>query len=205
VSKNIGIKSNKKKSNMPIAITIIVLGVVIIASIIFYVIYLDANTVRLFQHEHRHVGASLYESTVGRNIEQDFPHSPLELMRLYNDISFFLYGGIIVDDDLFMDVINLQRRLLSPELQESITAQQQFNHIKNAVNTLNEQGVFVRRSEVEHIQYDFYDQSTAIANIRQFLAFYGNVFWRYQLEVNESNQWMIVSWERVDESFLNPM
>ena len=195
-------KAVKKKSNTMLAILIILIGLLIFAGIFVYLSFVEANTVHLFTRENRHIGAQLYEATLGLDMEENYPESPLTLMRLYNDINFFLYRNIIVNDELFMRVVDLQRELLHPQLIESLTREQQAAHIRNAVETLGEQGVLVGRSEIDHVQYDFYNQRTARVNIRQPLIFYGAVYWVYMLEIDENGQWKIVGWVETDESFI---
>ena len=192
----------KKRKNVGLFILILLLGIGAIAGILAYGAYVTANTPQPFVWERRHNAERMYQETVGLNLEEDYPQNPARLMELYSTSVFFLYGNFILCEDIFMEVIEFQRALFSQELLATTTAQQQFNNLmRNLDNIQEESELILRRSVIENIRHDFYDQRTALAYVIHPFMFHVDLFRVYHLVMDDDDRWKINSWRLADSEF----
>ncbi|MCL2415970.1 MAG: hypothetical protein FWD01_04055 [Defluviitaleaceae bacterium] len=191
----------KKKRNIMPGIIVLLLGLIVITGILFYGYYVTSTTHTPFYSNRTNQGQQLYNETLGRDMVVNYPQSPEELMNLYNAATFFLYGNIIADEQMIADVIDFQRLMLSHEIVTTNSPTEQLRNIREAVDFLNDAGITVRRPEVMAVRFDLHSNRIAIANIRQIMVFNDNLYWVYFLELDDNDQWKIVSWSQTDDTF----
>jgi len=194
----------KKRNHVGLFIAIAILGVCGIATIFAIGAHVSANTPQPYVWERRHNAARLYAETVELDIHnpENYPQNPQQLMELYNAAFFFLHGDFILDDDIFMEVIEFQRALFTDEILETTTARQQFDNLMNNLEILRaDNDVLLRRSFVENIRHDFRDQRTALAYVVHPFMLQADLYRVYHLRMDDNNMWRINSWSRADSEF----
>ena len=191
----------KKKTNVAVLLFVLIIGIGGIVSIVAYSMHVNANIPQLYVRERRGTGERLYRNTVGINIRENYPRNPAQLMDLYLLSVSFLYGNIILDEGIFMEVIEFQREMFSDELLASSTAQSQFDNLMASLEVLDYLGLSLRTSTVENIRHDFYDQRTALAYVIHPFFLQDNIYRVYHLAMDENNKWRINSWSQADSDF----
>ena len=192
----------RKRKNLGLFIAIAVIGALGIGAIFAYGAYVTANTHQPFVWERRHNALRMYREMTEMDIAQNHPQSPARLMEIYNDTFFFLHGDFILDEDVFMEVIEFQRVLFSEELLANTTARQQFDNLMRNLDTIRADGsIIFRRSQVENIRHDFHDQRTALAYVVHPFIAHENLYRVYHLVMDNEDRWVINSWSLADNEF----
>ena len=189
----------RKKVNIWVSILVILLGFGIIGGFIFYAFQRNADVVQNFVRQHRSSGQLLYDEVFSFDLAEDYPQTPEEIMQLYSAITLLLYGGMIINDDLYVDILQQLRGILSNDLIEHIPLEIQLAHLQESLSVLGEVGALPRRPQVLHIRRETEDR--ALAHVRQFIMYYEHVYWIYLLERDENEHWKIMSWVRTDSTF----
>ena len=194
-------QAKRKKKNGILFFVILLLGVGVIGAALAYAAHVSANTPQYFVHERRHTAERLYRQTVGLNISENYPQNPRDLMDLYATSFFLLHGNFILDEGIFMNVIEFQREMFSQELRDLNPPQLQLaNHLAN-LETFREADATLRPSTVENIRYDHAGQRTALAHVVHPFMTHENLYRVYHLMMDENDMWRINSWVESNEEF----
>ena len=197
-------RANKKRKNSLLFFIILLVGIGAIGSILAYGAHVSANTPQLFVHERRHTADRLHRETVGMDITENYPQTPWQLMDLYNTAFFLLHGNFVLDEGVFMDVIEFQREMFTQELRDRNPPHSQLaNHLIN-LETFREAEAVLRPSIVENIRHDHVGQRTALAYVVHPFVMHENLYRMYHLEMDDDDMWRINSWVETDEEF-NPI
>jgi len=191
----------RKKTNVAVLLLVLIIGLGGIGSIIAYSLHVNANIPQLYVRERRGTGERMYRNTVGINIRENYPRNPAQLMDLYLSSVLFLYGNIILDEGIFMEVIEFQREMFSGELLAASTPQSQFENLMTSLEVFDYLGLSLRTSTVENIRHDFYDQRTALAYVIHPFFLQDNIYRVYHLVQDEFDMWRINSWSQADSDF----
>ena len=190
-----------KRKNTLLFFIILIAGIGIIGAILAYGAHVSANLPQHFVHERRHTADRLYRETVGLNISENYPQSPWQLMELYATSFFLLHGNFILDEDIFMEVIEFQREMFSQELRDRNPPDLQLaNHLIN-LGTFREAEAVLRPSTVEDIRFDHAGQRTALAHVVHPFMTHENLYRVYHLIMDENDMWRINSWTEANEDF----
>ena len=191
----------KKRKNTMLFFMILLAGIAIIVSILAYGSHVSANMPQHFVHERRHTADRMYRETVELDIRKNYPQTPWQLMDLYATSFFLLHGNFILDERIFMDVIEFQRELFSQELRDLNPLELQLaNHLSN-LKRFREADAVLRPSRVENVRHDFYGQRTALAYVVHPFMTHENLYRVYHLEMDENDMWRINSWTEATEEF----
>jgi lactate dehydrogenase-like 2-hydroxyacid dehydrogenase len=194
-------RTRTKKKNVLLFFIVLILGIGAIGSILAYGAHVSANMPQHFVHERRHTAGRLYRETVGLDLDENYPQEPADLMELYARAFFLLHGNFIIDEDIFMDVIEFQRQLFTQELRDRNPAQYQLaNHLAN-LEIFDEANAVLRPPTIERIRHDFYDQRTALAYVIHSFMAHENLYRVYHLMMDENDMWRINTWREANEYF----
>ena len=184
-----------KRSNIVLFVVILVVGVVAIASVLIYAYNLHKNTPVLFNSNKKTAAGKLYEKIKSIDLEANYPETPEAVMELYNDITLMLYGDMIVAEELFPELINIQRELLSGEILGMNTFDEQYQNLKDSLVKLAENKMYAFRYETDNA---FFDENlgpeVCVISQKQFLYNMDTVYWNYNLQLIDS-RWKITGWE----------
>ncbi|MDR2166732.1 MAG: hypothetical protein LBE35_02635 [Clostridiales bacterium] len=194
----------KKNKQILIGILVIIVGVGGIVALLAYAFRVTAETEWPFVHERRHSAQRLYNETIGRNILENYPTTPRELMEAYAASVLFLYGDFIALDSVFMQAIEFQRHLFSDGLRASITAEEQFLNLSANLAELGYANIMVRRPEIYEIAFDFVDQRSALVEVRHRFVGHDYMYRLYHVALDDADLWRIMSWAVTDSDFNLP-
>ena len=190
------------RKNRLLFFIILIAGIAAIGSILAYGAHVSANAPQYFIYERRHTADRLYRETVGLDINENYPQTPWQLMDLYATSFFLLHGNFILDEGVFMEVIEFQRELFTQELRDRNPPQLQLaNHMAN-LEIFREADAVLRPSRVENVRHDFYDQRTALAYVVHPFMTHENLYRVYHLMMDDNDMWRINSWAEADEEFV---
>ena len=189
------------RKNSLLFLIILLAGILAIGGILAYGAHVSANSPQHFVHERRHTADRLYRETVGMDIYENYPQTPWKLMEIYAASFFLLHGNFILDEGIFMEVIEFQRQLFTQELRDRNPSHLQLaNHLAN-LEIFREADAVLRPSTVENVRHDFYDQRTALAYVIHPFMTHENLYRVYHLEMDENDMWRINTWREADEEF----
>jgi len=195
----------QKRKNIGVFVLVLVLGIGLIGGIAIYAVRMQDAMEQPFVHERRHTAQQLYNETLGRDMENDYPTTPRALMELYGATVLFLHGDFIACDDMFLRAVNFQRSLFTDELAGVVTAQQQINNIRDSLAILGDYGVATRRPQVYEFTIDYDEGRTALVEVRRPFRhpfeFMEDMYRVYYLSMDWRDRWRIHSWAQTDEFF----
>ena len=194
-------RTRKKRKNGLLFFIILLLGIGAIGSILAYGAHVSANMPQYFVHERRHTADRLYRETVGLDLSEDYPQSPMQLMELYTRSFFLLHGNFIIDEDIFMNVIEFQRELFTQDLRDRNPAEFQLANLLINLEIFGEAEAVLRPSTIQSIRHDFYDQRTALAYVVHPFMAHENLYRVYHLVMDENDMWRINTWSEANEDF----
>lgn len=184
-----------KGTNTKIGIVIIILGVAFFAWLMNYSYIRYKELPNNFSASRKNMGEKLYDTVVSRDLTNQYPTEPFAVMDLYKDTVLLLYGDIIINDDLLKEVIGIQRQFWSDELLSTTTEQQQFDNLKESLNTLYEKKVRVTKIDVTSTNYDPFNQDICTVNLSEYAINLNRLEWIYYLIKDDDGNWKINTWE----------
>ncbi|MCL2169009.1 MAG: hypothetical protein FWB74_03170 [Defluviitaleaceae bacterium] len=190
-----------RKTSTILGIAILIIGVVGIAAVFWHAYRVTAATERPFVHERRQSAERLYRYTLGRDMENNYPRTPRELMDLYSLTVQFLYGDFIALDSMFMRVIEFQRSLFTAYLRSIVPAETQFYNLQASLYELQYHGILGRRAEVYEFTIDYVYERHALIEVRHRFMLHDDLFRVYHLSMDDDDRWRIASWALADQYF----
>ena len=195
----------KKKNGMVklLFILIIITCIVIIAAVSWKsgsdAIYGD------FENTKKSAAEVLYSDVSGADLEKDYPKTPDEVIQFYGKCYKLIYGDMIRNDDIFANVLHIQRRLYSKELAEKNLFEVQLEQIKSDVEALKDSNVVVIDFEAKP---PIYSKDFKTCEVRTIISTNANdengtlkAYWVYNIVKDEMDLWKIHSFRRTDSDF----
>ena len=195
----------KKKNGMVklLFILIIITCIVIIAAVSWKsgsdAIYGD------FENTKKSAAEVLYSDVSGADLEKDYPKTPDEVIQFYGKCYKLIYGDMIRNDDIFANVLHIQRRLYSKELAEKNLFEVQLEQIKSDVEALKDSNVVVIDFEAKP---PIYSKDFKTCEVRTIISTNANdengtlkAYWVYNIVKDEKDLWKIHSFRRTDSEF----
>ena len=195
----------KKKNGMVklLFILIIITCIVIIAAVSWKsgsdAIYGD------FEKTKKSAAEVLYSDVSGADLEKDYPKTPDEVIQFYGKCYKLIYGDMIRNDDIFANVLHIQRRLYSKELAEKNLFEVQLEQIKSDVEALKDSNVVVIDFEAKP---PIYSKDFKTCEVRTIISTNANdengtlkAYWVYNIVKDEKDLWTIHSFRRTDSDF----
>jgi hypothetical protein len=195
----------KKKNGMVklLFILIIITCIVIIAAVSWKsgsdAIYGD------FENTKKSAAEVLYSDVSGADLEKDYPKTPDEVIQFYGKCYKLIYGDMIRNDDIFANVLHIQRRLYSKELAEKNLFEVQLEQIKSDVEALKDSNVVVIDFEAKP---PIYSKDFKTCEVRTIISTNANdengtlkAYWVYNIVKDEKDLWKIHSFRRTDSDF----
>ncbi len=195
----------KKKGGMVklLFILIIITCIVIIAAVSWKsgsdAIYGD------FENTKKSAAEVLYSDVSGVDLEKDYPKTPDEVIQFYGKCYKLIYGDMIRNDDIFANVLHIQRKLYSKELAEKNLFEVQLEQIKSDVEALKDSNVVVIDFEAKP---PIYSKDFKTCEVRTIISTNANdengtlkAYWVYNIVKDEKDLWKIHSFRRTDSDF----
>ena len=139
------------------------------------------------------------------DLEKDYPKTPDEVIQFYGKCYKLIYGDMIRNDDIFANVLHIQRRLYSKELAEKNLFEVQLEQIKSDVEALKDSNVVVIDFEAKP---PIYSKDFKTCEVRTIISTNANdengtlkAYWVYNIVKDEKDLWKIHSFRRTDSDF----
>jgi hypothetical protein len=183
-------------------ILVIAAGVLIIVLIYMYGSFVTKNKPRYFNPRKEAAAQALFDSITSRDLVNNYPETPDEVMELNLDIIHMLYGNMIADESIYTELIEIQRCLFGTELLEQNSLETQVSTVTDAVKMLSEQRISHSTFEQLPTIYNALDSDLCYIRVEQTFNNNEKYFWEYQLALLENeNRWKIIRWESTDENY----
>lgn len=204
--------NNPKKSNNNVSkiITILIIILIIGLSIIFsFLALLPKNpNSKYFNKESLSSSEKIYSEILDLT-EENYPETPEEVVYLYTESYKLLYGQKIKPkyiDTLLPIILQKQRLLLSEQLINDNTIENQTTKVKESMNILSKNKVKITMIQCNPVIYDQDNPDIAYINvIMQDNSVAsdetGKYYFKYYLKRNSTGKWKITGYYPTDKEF----
>ena len=183
----------------------IVIGVILVALVLGYYFYLSnrkADTPR----EETTTSISAVQNVLLRDLTEDYPPSPREVLKYYSDITVCFYSEEYTDEEFEKLALQIQK-LYDDELVANSTQEQYLNNLKWDINNMKEQNMTVSSYSVASSTDVFYFEQDGY----QWARLNGTFTLRSGKEVglckevfvlrkDSVGHWKIYGWKRLEEN-----
>lgn len=180
------------KNNNTRGIIVIIFGILIIATLIFYSFQIDKKTPKYFNAYKKNAAEKIYKEISTRDLDLDYPKTIEELMDFHNNITIMLYSNMLIDNEKLEEIINIERKLYTEELLSKNTIEEQYNKIVENLIKINEEELYTIGIKTVSILKSSEEDSSV--KVDQFVSKLGLVEWDYYLKKDDKNRWKINSW-----------
>ncbi len=195
--------SKSKKSNKKTIIVMAILFLVIIVSYYF----IRTSTKPLFRMDSEN--NSEFDKLLAKDLENNYPSTPREVVKLYSRITKCLYNQDLKDEDIDK-LSQVQRALLDEELINNNPNDKFLIDLKTEITAYRKASRTIMNYSVQSngdINYwDKNDESFASVVTSSSLkegADYTKIYQKYILRKDKDGQWKILGWEPTKEINLN--
>ncbi len=195
----------KKKNSMVklLFVLIIITCIIIIAAVSWKsgsdAIYGD------FENTKKAAAEVLYADITEFDFEKDYPKTPDEVMQFYGKCYKLLYGEMIRNEDIFANVLHIQRMLYSDELAEKNLFEVQLEQVKSDIENLKNADVAVIDFETKP---PIYSRDFETCEVRAIVSTNANdengvlkAYWVYNIVKDDNGLWKIHSFRMTDSDF----
>lgn len=195
----------KKKNNI---IKLLFILIVITCIVIFAAVSWKSGSDTLhgdFESTKKGSAEVLYADILSADLEKNYPKTPDEVMQFYGKCYKMLYGDMIKNDEVFANVLHIQRKLFSKELSEKNLFEVQLEKMKSDVELLKQNKVYVVDFEAKA---PIYDRSFNTCDVRVVVSTNANsengnlkYYLSYNIVRDENDQWKIQSFRNTNSNF----
>lgn len=187
-----------KKFKMSTSIIIIVVSVAVIVGIYFVIAnYLSKDD------EPTEVEITAVQNVLLRNLENDYPPTPKEVLKYYSDITQCFYAGGYTDEEL-IELADRAMELYDDELRAHQDYDTYIADLKLEISQFKEKDWSISSystspsTDVEEFERDGYEwaQLYAFYNVRQSTTMV-RVTELFLMRKDEDGRWKIYGWEQV--------
>lgn len=177
----------------------IIIGAILVGLIVGYYFYLSHKSEEASVPEET-ASITYVQQLIGRNLDEDYPPTVKEVMKLYADITVAFYNENYQDNEF--DALALKmRELFDPELQDANPAATYINNLKAEIVRFKGQGIKVSSyslpasTEVDYFKEDGFE----FARINLSLTMWQNKYAaitreKFLLRKDINGRWKIYGW-----------
>ena len=144
------------------------------------------------------LGVRFFEEVMAFDYE-DYPTTIEGVMEEYLKTVQLLYGDMIVNQELIMPIIEVQRKMFSVQILELNSIESQYHALTLSLEELKEQDIRLISSDIRLISQDVFNSNVFNVDLVKQYTTIGAVNKRYRLQKNQSdNRWKIAGWEIID-------
>lgn len=191
-------KSTKKSTKK----TIVVMSILFLVIIISYY-FIHTSTKPLFKMDK--TNNSEFEKLIAKDLENSYPSSPREVVKLYSRITKCLYSQDLKDEDIDK-LAQVLRVLLDEELLNNNTNDKFLIDLKTDITTYRK----INRTIINYTiqsngDINYWDKnkeelaSVVTSNSLKEGTDYTKVYQKYVLRKDKDGQWKILGWEPTKE------
>lgn len=182
--------------------TIIVMGLLLIVIVTSYY-FIRTSTKPLIKTSTDN--ASEYEKLLAKDIKNNYPSSPREVIKLYNRITKCLYNQNLKDEEIDK-LSEVLRVLLDEELLNNNPKDTFLIDLKTEITTYRKVSRMIINYTVQsNADINYWDKNEdSLASVVSSISLkegtdYTKVFHKYILRLNDEGQWKILGWEPTEE------
>ena len=181
----------------------LIIGIILVCLVLGYYYYLSNRKSEIAQEEV--VKISAVQEVLMRNLDNNYPPTPREVVKYYCQITQCFYGETYTEEEFQALAFKIQE-LYDDELVANKTQQQYLEDLRWDVNNLKEQGVVISSyalsssTDVEEFKKDGFTwaklycaftlrQKTKLASTEEI----------FLLRKDENGHWKIYGWKLADE------
>lgn len=183
----------------------IIIGVILVALVLGYYFYLS-NRKADTPSEETTTSISAVQNVLLRDLTEDYPPSPREVLKYYSDITVCFYSEEYTDEEFEKLALQIQK-LYDDELVANSTQEQYLNNLKWDINNMKEQNMTVSSYSVASSTDVFYFEQDGY----QWARLNGTFTLRSGKEVglckevfvlrkDSAGHWKIYGWKRLEEN-----
>lgn len=192
-------RNTSKKGNTIIGILFIVLVLFVIVGFIGISFLKSDGTSKYFYKEDS-VGAQNLYDNIMRISEENYPKTPEGVVNKYTEVYKLLYGNKIKDLSIVPNILDKQRILLSDDLLDSNSFEEQVNEVLYSIENLKNNKVKITSIEVKSFSYDQIDNTLAYVKVDKTDSLFQKYYYIYHLKL-ENEKWKITGWYNTDENY----
>lgn len=194
-----------KKSTQRIIYT--VLFMMILAVVIIYAYF------QMTGKKEEQIPKTKVEKLINRNLEGNYPATPREVMKVYGELTKYLYNGSEekkMSEKQFEALFDQVRLLYSQELLDENPREEQLERLKMDVADYRKQSKTIMSYSIQQssqIEFDKLDGKETAKVIVSFTTREegkqpAKTYERFLLQADKEERWKIVGWEQISEDSL---
>ena len=176
----------KPKNNYIAGVIVIIIGVCVIAGIVFY--GLNQSRDENFASQHLTRARRLYERITSVDLVNDYPQTVEAVVDLFNDIALMLESDMVINPDIKRELLIIQRQLYTSELLDANPFEAQFQNLLSNTQTLMEEGFVTAGFRRGESRLDEFHQNRMIVRVWQRIRDVGDVQWDYHMR-RQDGRW----------------
>jgi hypothetical protein len=171
-------------------ITIIIFGIILIACMAVYFYVSTRNDDRDFVRSRQKLAESLFER-IERFDPDEYPDSPLAVMELYCAVRHFLYGDMVLNQDILRYAFDVKRMLYTREALETLDEEEEYAEFLNAIAEMRRRNQRIHSIKVGTESYHSLDPTVCYITIEDTnINAEPRLSWQYIL-IFEDDKWKI--------------
>lgn len=189
-----------KKANNIIGILFIILIICILAGFFIVAFFKNDDTSGYFNKEDKVNAEVIYKKVMSIN-QEDYPTSPEDVVSLYTEGYKLLYGDKIKDTSIVGTILEKQRILLSDEILEKNSFEEQLKNVLDSIQNLKDNKVKVTSVEINSTMYDPRDSNISYVRVNTRDNLFQIYYYLYYLQREEDGKWKITGWYNTDKDY----
>ncbi len=197
----------KKKGNGVIKILLIMIFVTCVVIIAAYSYKSGRDVVKGdFNNDRRASAETLYNDIKSFDPQKGYPKTPEEVMEFYGKCYKLIYGDMIRNEEIYAEVLHVQRMLFSDEMLQKNGFEEQLAQLKADIETLADENIFVVDFATKPAIYDKKYKTCEVRTIISTNAVSedkNNIknYMMYNLVNDNNGLWKIQSFRRTNNEF----
>ena len=141
----------------------------------------------------------LYNDVMSLQDNTNYPKTPEEVIQFYNKGYKLIYGDMVNNDDIILDILHQQRKLYTDELLNTTTLEQQKETLDSALELLEDNKYYVIALEAKPAIYDKGNSDYCYVRVIIMGNDFSESTYHYYLEKDNNDLWKIQGWKAIQE------
>ncbi len=158
-----------------------------------------------FENGKKAAAEVLYNDISGTDFEKNYPKTPEEVMVAYGKCYKLIYGNMIKNEEIFAEVLHIQRKFYSEELASKNVFEEQLKKIKEDVENLKKEKVtvieFETKPPIYDKKYDTCEVRTVISTNAKLDGQSLKVYMLFNVIKDKDGFWKIQSFRNTNSDF----
>ncbi len=192
----------EKNSTSPIKIVLIIACLILTIGGIAFA-YFDIKLIGLMNENEdlpNNSNDDLYLEVINADLSNNYPKTPEEVVKFYNDTFQLLYGNEITDEKMIKNIISQQRMLYTEDLKSINNLDEQFENFKSSKKTIDSKNIIITGTNQSEPTIN--KDGICEINVVRYTNQDENLYYKFYLSKNkDTGIWKIARWETTDENY----